>query len=108
MRTELELEDGVRPRRVRVGTSDAACALLEAKCHDAHNLLDCIDRRFCYSHDVDSLLAVFATVQGRPLVQQVVQLPTVDFVEADLEVIVREATEEPDDVKGSQEVQPGH
>ena len=98
----------MRPRRVRVGTSDAACALLEAKSHDAHNLLHCIYRRFCYSHDVDSLLAVFATVQGRPLVEQVKQLSTIDFVEADLEVIVRELPEEPDDVTGSQEVQPAH
>ena len=70
--------------RVRVGASNATSTLLETQGHDLHDLLDSAHSTLCQADDIDLLLSVLSTVEEHALVEQVVELAAVDFIEADL------------------------
>ena len=100
LRPELELEDGVGARRVGVGASDTAGSLLQSMGHDLHYCFDRGNSLLGQAYDIHPLLAVFATVQQDAFVEEIIQFSTVDLVETNEELEVREASEELDNVEG--------
>ena len=88
--------------RVRVGASNATSTLLEPQGHDLHDLLDSTHSTLCQADDIDLLLAILSAVEEHALVEQVVELAAVDFIEADLQEVVRIVAEQIDDIEGCQ------
>ena len=67
-----------------------------------HDFLDSAHSTLCQADNIDLLLAILAAVEKHSLVEQVVELAAVDFVEADLQEVVRIVTEQIDDIEGCQ------
>ena len=88
--------------RVRVGASNATSTLLEAQGHDLHDLLNSAHSTLCQADNIDLLLAILSAVEEHALVEQVVELAAVDFIEADLQEVVRVVAEQIDDIEGCQ------
>ena len=78
---EVELEDRMRSGGVHIGPSATAHPNSRP---NFNNLLNCVDVHGLFSGDpdnIDPLLAVHPQGQLFPLVQEVIQLPTVDLEE---------------------------
>ena len=67
-----------------------------------HDFLDSAHSTLCQADNIDLLLAILSAVEKHSLVEQVVELAAVDFVEADLQEVVRIVTEQIDDIEGCQ------
>jgi len=95
-------------RRIGIGTSHTTSAFLEPLSHDLHNIFHRGHHCFCQTDDIDFLLAIFTAVQKHSLVEQVVQLATVNLIKADLKHKIWVAVQQVDYVEGGQEVQARH
>ena len=102
VRPQAQLQDRVGATRVRVGASNATSTLLETQGHDLHDLLDSTHSTLSQADNIDLLLAILSAVEEHALVEQVVELAAVDFVEADLQEVVRIVAEQIDDIEGCQ------
>ena len=67
-----------------------------------HDLLNSAHSTLCQADNIDLLLAILSAVEEHALVEQVVELAAVDFIEADLQEVVRVVAEQIDDIEGCQ------
>ena len=67
-----------------------------------HDLLNSAHSTLCQADNIDLLLAILSAVKEHALVEQVVELAAIDFIEADLQEVVRIVAEQIDDIEGCQ------
>ena len=67
-----------------------------------HDLLNSAHSTLCQADNIDLLLAILSAVEEHALVEQVVELAAIDFIEADLQEVVRIVAEQIDDIEGCQ------
>ena len=82
---QLQLQNGMRPRTVSVGSSYTTCSWLESIANNLHDLFDISNWDFWETHNVYHLLMVFSTMEDLPIVEQVIQFATVNFIKGDIE-----------------------
>jgi len=86
---QLDLEDGVRARRIGIGAILAGDSHARAIGNDLHEFARSGHSFGGEADDVDVLLGVLPRLQQLALVEQVEQLPAVDLVEGDEDLDVR-------------------
>ena len=75
----------MRPRGVRVHGRGSCCPRTQAEVDDLHRLFDACDLGLGEPHDLDLLVGVDSGVDEFASIQQVVQFPSVDFVEGNVD-----------------------
>ena len=82
---EYHLHYSMGPRTLRIGTSRPTGPQLHAHLKCVHDGFNSVCRLLGQSNDVDLLLAILSAEDGGSLVQEVVQLATVDLIEGDVQ-----------------------
>ena len=94
--------------RVSVGPSRATCPTLETTLHDLHDLLYSVHVALRQADYIDLLFTIFSAMEGQSLIEQIVQLATVYFIEADLQKVVLIVLKLIDDIHSCQQIQAWH
>ena len=94
----------MRAGRVVIGSSGARGAGHEPVLDGLHDLLHIVHLDFRKTNDVNFLLMVLTGLQELSVVQEIVELATVDLVEGDMETELGVRVQKVADVEGCQEV----
>lgn len=103
-----DLQHCMRPRTITIGAILGSNSDCSPELDSLHQSFHAIDLLLLQSNDVHILPSILASEQEGPVIEQIVQLPAVDFVETDptAEVFVLSPSQLFENVVGRQQVQP--